>query len=364
MTKNYYEILGVSKSASKEEIKKAYKTLAKKYHPDLNKEEGSEAKFKEISEAASVLGDEQKRAQYDNVGHQSYTSSGGGSSGFNYSDFTNSGFGGVDMEDIFDMFFGGGGSSRSRARNRGSDLRVDVELTLEEVAFGVEKTFDIKKRNKCEDCNGSGAKETKRCTDCSGSGVVRQIKRTPFGAFQTNGTCRTCAGKGKITTKECNACVGKGYNTETKKIKINIPSGVESGTRLRVQGEGDFADEPGDLYLFITVKKHNYFKREGDDVYLEVPIEYTQAVFGSEIEVPTLKGKANLKIPSGTNPGTILKMKGKGIKGDYGFGDQKVIITIDVPEKVSGKQKELLEELAKLQGVKKQKSFFEKIFKQ
>ncbi|MFT4311355.1 MAG: molecular chaperone DnaJ [Candidatus Woesearchaeota archaeon] len=360
MTKNYYEILGVSKDASKEEIKKAYKKLAKKYHPDLNKDEGSEAKFKEISEAASVLGDDQKRSQYDNMGHSSYTSS-GGSSGFNYQDFAGSGFGGVDMEDIFDMFFGGGGS-RSRA-NRGSDLRVDVELTLKEVAFGVEKTFDIRKRNKCLDCNGSGAKETKTCEDCGGAGMVRQVKRTPFGAFQTNTTCRNCAGKGKTTTKECNTCAGKGYNTENKKIKVNIPSGVESGTRLRVPGEGDFADQPGDLYLFITVKNHDYFKREGDDIYLEVPIEYTQAVFGSEIEVPTLQGKAKLKIPSGTNPGTILKMKGKGIKGNYGFGDQKVIITIDVPSKVSGKQKELLEELANLKGIKKQKSFFEKIFK-
>jgi molecular chaperone DnaJ len=363
MAKDYYQILGVSKDASKEDIKKAYKKLAKKYHPDINKEEGSDAKFKEINEAASVLGDDQKRAQYDNVGHDSFKNS-SGSSGFNYSDFSNAGFSGMGMDDIFDMFFGegfSGGAQRNRAR-RGSDLRVDVELELKEAAFGVEKTFDIRKKNMCEKCSGSGASKTKTCQDCSGSGVVRQVKRTPFGAFQTNTTCRTCSGRGEITVEECNKCSGKGYNVENKKVKVDIPSGVEDGMRLRVPGEGDFNEAPGDLYIFISVKEHEYFQRDGDDIILEVPIEYTQAVFGAEVEVPTLKGKAKLKIPKATSPGTVLKMNGKGIKGRYGYGDQKVVVTIHVPNKPSGKQKELLEELAKEQGAKTQKSFFQRIF--
>lgn len=364
MTKDYYEILGVSKNASKEEIKKAYKKLAKKYHPDLNKESGAEAKFKEISEAAAVLGDDQKRQQYDSMGHDAFKQ-GGGRQGFDFNDF-GAGFSGFDMDDILNAFFGGGQSSRRR--QTGQDLRVDIQITLEEAAKGVEKKIDVRKKESCSSCDGFGGK-TKTCTICSGTGYVKTIKRTPFGSFQSTGPCTTCNGVGREITKNCDVCEGRGYNVENKTLNIKIPAGVDDGTRMRVSGEGDAAglgQRPGDLYVFISVLEHEYFKREGNDIHLEVPISYTQAVFGDEVEVPTLQGKAKLKIPKGTQPGTIFKMSGKGIPyvQSFGSGDQKVHITIDVPKKLTTKQKEILEEYAKSTGdnARPQKSFFEKLF--
>ncbi len=364
MTKDYYELLGVSKDASKEEIKKAYKKLAKKYHPDINKEEGAEQKFKEISEAASVLGDDEKRRQYDQMGHDAFQQGSQGGSGFEgFGDFD---FGsGFDMDDIFDAIFGGG----RRRRSKGSDLRVDLTITLEEAAFGVEKEVSITKKNPCGKCNGTGGEELETCSTCAGQGVVRMVRRTPFGAFQSTGPCQECEGSGKKIKKPCDECSGKGYIVGESKVKVDIPAGVESGNRLRLQGYGEAASRSkasGDLYVFINVKKHDYFERHGDDIILEAPISFVQAVFGDEIEVPTLDGKAKLKIPSGTQPGTKFRMKNKGIQNINGFGrgDQHVIVNVEVPKKLSKAQKDALEDFKKASGetVKPQKNFFRKFF--
>lgn len=366
--KDYYEILGVSKDASKEEIKKAYKKLAKKYHPDLNKEQDAEKKFKEINEAASVLGDEQKRSQYDNMGHDAFRQSGG--SGFNSQGFGGfSGFQGFDVEDIFDAFFGGGGTGRRAQRRKASDLRVDIELTLEEVFSGVEKTLDVKKKNICNTCKGSGAKKSSTCTKCSGSGYVRQVKRTAFGAFQTTGPCDACEGTGSVIEDPCKDCDAKGYNYGPKELEVKIPQGVHDGMKLRLEGEGEAGDrgqQAGDLFVFIHVKEHEYFKRDGNDIYIEVPISFVQAVFGDTIEVPTIDGKAELKIPSGTQPQTSFKMKGKGLPAlnSYYLGDQYVVVNIDVPNKLSKEQTKHLQDYAKASGekTKPQKGFFKNLF--
>lgn len=366
--KDYYQILGVEKNASKEEIKKAYKKLAKKYHPDLNKEEDAQDKFKEISEAASVLGDDQKRQQYDQFGSDAFKQGGNqggfsGASGFDFSGFSGEGMG---MDDLFEMFFGGG---RRGSVRKGSDLRYDIELNLEEAAFGVEKTVKVKKRNVCADCEGSGGEETQTCTDCHGTGYKRVLKRTPFGAFQSNSTCSDCGGTGKKIVKECKKCGGDGYLLSEKTMKITIPQGIEDGSRLRVSGEGDAGErgqQPGDLFLFIHVKEHEFFQRDGNDINIEIPISFAQATFGDEINVPTLKGKTKLKIPKGTQPGTILRMKGKGIpySRGYGVGDQNVVVNVEVPKKLTLKQKEALEKYAKTMGDKSKphESFIEKIF--
>jgi molecular chaperone DnaJ len=365
MAKDYYEILGVSKNASKEEIKKAYKTLAKKYHPDLNKTPEAEAKFKEISQAAATLGDDQKRQQYDSMGHDAFNQGGGSRQGFDFNDF--GGFSGFDMDDILNAFFGGG-SGGQRRRQTGQDLRVDLQITLEEAATGIEKQINIRKKHSCTSCNAKGGK-TKTCSTCQGQGAVRSIKRTPFGSFQTTTTCAVCQGTGEEITQTCDTCAGRGYTNLEKTLNIKIPAGVDDGTRMRLDSEGDAGPrnaKPGDLYVFISVKEHKYFKREGNDVHIEVPISFTQAVFGDEIEVPTLIGRAKLKIPQGTQPGTIFKMVGKGIPNlqSFGSGDQKVHITIQVPEKLTKEQKKHLEDFAKSVGesAKPQKSFFEKIF--
>lgn len=373
MGKDYYKILGVKKGASKEEIKKAYKKMAKKYHPDLNKEPDAQEKFKEINEAASILGDDQKRQQYDQFGSDAFKHGGrpGGAGGFGGFDF--SGFGGgsqggsFDFEDIFDAFFGGGGRA-ARREQRGSNLRFDMEIDLEEAAFGAKKKIKVIKRNTCKDCGGTGGK-TETCTDCHGTGYVRTVKRTPFGAFQSTGPCGSCNGTGKTITEECKTCAGDGYIEGEKEIKVDIPKGIEDGMRLRVEGEGDAGvrgQKPGDLYIYIHVRKHDFFERQGNDINVEIPISYMQAVFGDNIEVPTLGGKAKLKIPGGTQSGTVFRMAGKGIPNlrGYGAGDQNVLVTVDVPKKLNKKQKEALEKYGKLIGdhAKPQKGFFEKIF--
>lgn len=371
MSKDYYETLGVSKDASKEEIKKAYKKLAKKYHPDINKDPSAQDKFKEINEAASILGDDEKRKTYDQYGEAAFKQGQGNGQGF--SGFGQSGFDfgeGFDFDDIFEMFFGGNPRSRGRARSRGHDLRYDIELTLEEAAFGIEKDIKLKKKNICSDCDGFGGTELKTCPDCGGAGRVKVVKKTPFGAFQSVSTCSTCKGLGKIPGKECKTCKGQGSTYGEKTIKIKTPQGLDNGSRIRIPGEGEPGDagtEPGDLYLFVTVKPHEYFERQGNDIYIDVPISFTQAVFGDHIEIPTLKGKAKIKIPAGTQPGTILKMRGKGIPytDGYGSGDQNVHVNVEVPRKLSKKQEELLKKYAEESGEDSQphKSFFKNIFK-
>lgn len=364
MSKDYYKTLGVEKTATKEEVKKAYKKLAKQYHPDLNKDPEAQEKFKEINEAASVLGDDQKRQQYDQFGSDSFRQGQGfNQGGYDYSGFRDMNF---DFDEIFDTFFGGGGR-RTRQR-RGDDLRYDLDITLEEAAKGIKKTISLKKHNQCKTCEGEGGK-TETCTKCHGTGRITMVQRTMFGAFQTQTVCNECEGTGKTVTDSCKECMGRGNTVSETKVKIEIPAGVEDGMRLRVPNQGDAnirGAEPGDLYIFISVKRHEFFEREGDDINIEVPISFTQAVFGDEIEVPIIGGRAKLKIPEGTQSGTIFRMRGKGMPNvhGHGTGDQNVTVQLETPRKLNKKQEELLKEYQKSLGEnsKPQKSFFKKLF--
>ncbi|MGV8162283.1 MAG: molecular chaperone DnaJ [Candidatus Nanoarchaeia archaeon] len=369
MGKDYYKVLGVDKNATKEDLKKAYKTLAKKYHPDVNKDKDAEAKFKEINEAVSVLGDDDKRKMYDQYGEDAFKNGAGSSQGTGF-DFSGFDFGAGDMnfDEVFDMFFGG--APRRRSKSKGTDLRYDVELELEDAAFGAEKSVRLRKRNVCSKCKGIGGESLETCKTCRGSGQEKFVKRTPFGMFQATGPCETCGGSGKTVIDSCKVCEGNGYVVGEKTLNIKIPKGVEDGSRLRVMGEGDAGvrgQHPGDLYIFISVKEHEFFERDGNDINIEVPIGYTQAVFGDDIEVPTLKGKAKLKIPAGTKSGTILKMRGKGIpySDGLGTGDQNITVVVEVPTKLTSAQKEALNKYAETMGeqAKIQKNFFKKIFR-
>ncbi|MBU1201305.1 MAG: molecular chaperone DnaJ [Nanoarchaeota archaeon] len=371
MGKDYYKVLGVDKNATKEDIKKAYKKLAKKYHPDLNKDDlEAEKKFKEINEAASVLGNDDKRTQYDQYGSDSFKQ--GGQSGFNGAGFDFSGFGfdQSDFDSIFDTFFGGGGRrSRRDSRKRGQDLRADVEITLEEAATGTKKALRIKKNEACKDCDGKGGSGEGTCSHCHGTGNITDSRRTPFGIFQTTSTCNYCGGTGELFSKVCKTCEGMGAVRHEKQIDVDIPEGIDNGSKLRLTGEGEAgyrAGPPGDLYIVIHIKEHKVFERKGDDIYLEVPISIVQATLGTSIDIPTLEGKATLKIPAGTQTGTIFKMRGKGIPylHSYGKGDQLVKVTVKTPESLTKKQKKIFEELATELGedVEPQKGFFEKFF--
>lgn len=366
MAKDYYKILGVGKEATKEEIKKAYKQLAKKYHPDMNKAADAEQKFKEINEAAAVLGDDQKRQQYDQFGTADF-----GGQGFNYSDFMRGADFSFDFGDIFERFFGGGGGfggSRQR-RSKGSDLLYPLEITLEEVAFGVEKEILVPRKELCDHCKGSGArsaKDVETCSVCHGRGYATQIRRTPIGMFQTSGTCGECGGDGKIIKESCEACDGEGLVKKTRKITVAIPKGVSDGMRLRVSGEGESgpSGQHGDLYVGIRVKQHELFERRDDDIYTEVPISFVQAVFGGDAEVPTLYGRVKMKIPSGTQTNTLFNLRDKGLPvfRSSSTGDQKVRVIVQTPEKLTKKQKELLLKFAKEGGdAVEEKSFFSRL---
>ncbi|MCF7798608.1 molecular chaperone DnaJ [Candidatus Woesearchaeota archaeon] len=369
--KDYYKTLGINKDASKEEIKKAYKKMAKQYHPDLNEgDTEAEKKFKEVNEAASVLGDDNKRAQYDQFGSEGmkYGGAGGPGGGFGGFNFSGSGF---DFNDIFDSFFGGGGGGFNTAGRRGprqgADLRYDLDVTLEEVATGVDKKVKMKKKITCNDCDGHGGHGITTCAQCGGKGVTTTVRRTPFGAMQTQTTCNACNGMGEVVDEVCTTCQGKGFVHGEKTIKITIPEGIEDGMRLRMQGEGE-PGEPGapagDLYIFIHEKNHQFFRRDGTNLYIEVPITFSQAVFGDKITVPTITGKAELKIPSGTQPGTLLRMKNKGLPHvqHSDIGDQYVKIQVEVPTSISRKQKEALKDFEKGQQEKKpHERLFEKI---
>jgi len=364
--KSYYEILGVSKSASDDEIKSAYRKLAVKYHPDKNKgNKEAEEKFKEATEAYEVLRDSKKRTAYDQFGKAGVS---GGSAGFGagaYTDFSDI-FG--DFGDIFGDFFGGGGrGSRRGQSNRGSDLRYNLEINLEDACLGKEIKIDIPRLETCGDCGGSGAAKGSSptvCPDCGGSGQIRRIQ----GFFSVTTTCPRCNGKGKIITNPCKTCKGEGLVEKRRTINIKIPPGVESGSRLKVSGEGEAGPNGGphgDLYVVTHIKKHQQFERQGSDLIVQKSISLAMACLGGKIEVPSIDGKTiELNIPEGTESGQVFRMKGHGVPylGAYGKGDQHVVIRVEIPKKLSKKQKELLEEFARESGEKvgsgKSKLFF------
>ncbi|RJQ16785.1 molecular chaperone DnaJ [Candidatus Woesearchaeota archaeon] len=358
MSKDYYKILGVEKGASRDEIKSAYKKLAKKYHPDVNKDANAAEKFKEINEAASVLGNDEKRQHYDQYGSD-FVNQGGfqGFSGFDSTSFR-------DFDDIFDTFFSGFGfQGQRRGKQRGSDLRYDLDISLEEAATGTTKTIELEKNATCDICNGLGGHDIETCSTCQGSGAMRRQARTPFGVFQTTSTCSHCNGRGQIPKKTCKKCHGEGIIEISETLDVKIPAGVDNNSRLRLTGKGEGIKNgiSGDLYIFIQVKPHKYFERQGDDLYLDVNLTFSEAALGTSIDVPTIDGNAKLKIPQGTQPGTVLKMHGKGMPhvNGHGTGDQLVKIQVEIPQKLSKKQIELLKEFDK----EHKKGFFERVFK-
>ena len=379
--KDYYDLLGVEKTASENDIKKAYRKLAMKYHPDKfsnaseKEKKEAEEKFKEVNEAYQVLSDPDKRAKYDRFGHAAFENGGAGAGGFGGFSGGFEGFG--NAEDIFSSFFGGGGGfggfggGRQRGPEPGADLRVDVTLTLEEVAKGVEKEINYRRQAKCKTCNGTGAEpgsNLKTCDKCNGTGKIKVTQRTVFGNFQSVEECDKCKGKGKIPEKKCKTCNGTGLERETVKKTVKIPIGIEDGQRLRLSGMGDASTEGGPngyLYIFIHVKEHDFFVRHGDDIICEIPITFAKAALGGEIDIPTLKGKKSIKIPAGTQNGKVFRLKGEGINNPRGYvpGDQLVKIIIEVPTNLTDDQQELLrkfDESLKDKNYKMNKSFIER----
>lgn len=364
--KDYYETLGVSKDASKEEIKKAYKKLAMKYHPDVSKEKDAAEKFKQLSEAYAVLSDDEKRKQYDTFGFDAFRQAYSQEDifrGFDFEDIFGDLFGG---NNIFDMLFGGGG--RRPRRRIGSNLRYDLEIDFEEAAFGVKKKIEVERHEKCNDCDGTGAKNKDMitCPDCHGSGVFRKTQRTPFGMFSQTTTCRACQGEGEVMKEACSECHGKGVFTKKRNITVKVPAGVNTGSTLRLSGEGESVRNGpnGDLFVVVHAKPHKFFQRDEDDIYFELPISFSQAALGDEVEIPTLRGKAKLKIPAGTQSETVFRLKGEGIENieGHGKGDQYVKVKIKTPSKLNKKEKELFKELSKTDKKDLKSSFLDKLF--
>ena len=359
--RDYYDVLGVSKDSSKDAVKKAYRKLAMKYHPDRNKEPDAEDKFKGISEAYGVLSDDEKRQKYDRFGHAGIDSSYTQEDIFrniNFDDIFGGGGGGFGNS-IFEMFFGGGARSARRAGpRRGSDLRTDIEITLEAAYKGIKTNVTFPRLERCKTCDGSGAKpgtSSSTCSTCNGSGQMSISKRTPFGQFTSVTTCNKCRGDGTIIDSPCSDCKGRGLVQKIKKISVKIPAGVDTGSRLRIAGEGEAGEKggpSGDLYVVIHVKPHKTFIRQGTDIICEVPISFPQAALGDKIKVPTLNGKVKMNVPSGTQSGTVFRLKGKGMTdlGGYGNGDEHVRVIVETPKKLTKKQKELLEEFERIGG--------------
>lgn len=359
--RDYYEILGVSKNATADELKKAYRKLAMQHHPDKNPDDKqAEEKFKEAAEAYEVLSDAQKKAKYDRYGHdglrggQDFHSYQNVNDIFsNFSDIFGGGFGG---SSIFDDLFSGG-SSRGRQQHTGtpgSDLKVTLKLTLEEIAAGTTKTIKLQKHEKCSDCSGTGAKSSsgfKSCTVCNGSGEVREVSRSIFGQFVNISVCSNCRGTGKIISDPCRTCSGDGRSYKDSKIKVNVPAGVTNNSYMTMRGEGNAGKNggpSGDIIVVFQELEHKHFLREGDDLIYDLYLSYPEIVLGTSVEVPTINGRASLKIEAGTQHGKFLKMRGKGIQhlNQHGSGDQLVRINIHVPQKVNSKEKDLLNEIS------------------
>ncbi|WP_411953483.1 molecular chaperone DnaJ [Alkalibacillus sp. S2W] len=346
--RDYYDVLGVSQDASKDEIKKAYRKLARQYHPDVSEEENADEKFKEAKEAYETLSDDQKRQQYDRFGHDGGQQGQGG--------FGAEGFG--DFSDIFDMFFGGGGRRDPNAPRQGQDLQYTMELSFEEAIFGKDTSIQIPKDEDCETCDGSGAKpgaNVSTCSHCGGSGQMNVEQNTPFGRVVNRRVCQHCSGTGQFVEEKCTTCGGDGKVRKHQKIDLNIPGGIDDGQQIRVTGQGGpgvNGGPPGDLFVLVRVKRHEFFERDGDDILCEIPITFTQAALGDELEVPTVHGRVKLKVPAGTQTGTHFRLKGKGAPNvhGYGQGDQHILVKVMVPKNLSDRQKELLREFHELSG--------------
>lgn len=366
--RDYYEVLGVGRNATDEEIKKAYRKLAKQYHPDLNPDDKpSETKFKEASEAYSVLGDADKKARYDQYGHAGIDGQAGG--------FDGSGFD-VNLDDIFGSFFGGafGGGGRRRAGPaRGANLKYRMGLDFLEAAFGCEKEISINKEDLCESCHGTGSRdgaEPKRCATCNGTGQVSSRQQTMFGTVMTNRPCSACGGQGTVVTDPCPVCSGKGRRTKKKSLHVRVPAGVDTGQMMTMQGEGEPGLKGGgygDLYIEFHIRPHPVFSRDGFNTFCEVPVTFVQAALGAEIDVPTIDGATKFRIKEGTQPGEQFTLRGKGIpRGDRnGYrGDHQFRVAVEIPRHLDAKQKEMLKEFDGCCGdrnYEKRKSFFDKL---
>ncbi|GCL49687.1 heat shock protein 40 [Microcystis aeruginosa NIES-3804] len=356
MPTDYYEILGVSRDAGKEDIKRAYRRLARKYHPDVNKEPGAEEHFKEINRAYEILSEPETRNRYDRFGEAGVS---GGAAGFDPDNM--GGFADI-FETIFSGFGGMGGQATARRRTgptRGEDLRLDFRLKFREAVFGGEKEIRIRHLETCQTCKGSGARpgtSSRTCTTCNGTGQVRRATRTPFGTFAQVSVCPTCDGAGEVIEEKCDVCGGSGRRQETKKLKITIPAGVDNGMKLRVAREGDAGlkgGPPGDLFVYLTVENDAEFQREGNDIKSNISISYIQAILGCTIKVNTVDGQEDLTIPAGTQPNSVLILESKGVPklgNPVSRGDHRITVKISIPTRVTGEERDLLEKIAKVRG--------------
>lgn len=374
--RDYYEVLGLSKGASDDEIKSSYRKLAKKYHPDLNKEPGAEEKFKEVQEAYEVLSDPKKRKTYDQFGHAAFDQN-GGASGFHGFDGFQSGFQDIDLGDIFGSFFGGGArrqNSRANGPIKGNDSFISIKISFMDSVNGKKIELPINFDEICSSCNGTGAQnpsDVVKCSSCNGTGYVRQRTQTIFGTMESQGVCPTCGGTGKTIKNKCTSCGGKGFKKTKIKIDVNIPAGINNGQQIRVAGKGERGingGPNGDLYIEVNVAKDSFFRREGNDIHVDLTMNMIDAALGAVVEIPTVYGKVELHIPEGTQSGQILKMKGKGFKDlrSANYGDQLVHIKVETPKNLNAEQKDLLNRFLEIESKKKGKSesFFDKIKKQ
>jgi molecular chaperone DnaJ len=352
--RDYYEVLGVSRNATDDEIKKSFRRLAKQYHPDANKEQGAETRFIEINEAYEILSDQQKRSAYDRYGHAGVgAGAGAGAQGFDFGGFNN-------LNDIFETFFSGssGGTQRRSGPQRGADLRYELTISFEEAIFGCQKEIELPRWETCATCRGNGAQpgtSTQRCPACQGSGEIRRVQQSIFGQFVNVTMCERCRGEGRIITTPCEKCRGQGRVRNNRRVVVNIPAGVDDGINVRVTGEGEVSARggtPGNLYVVLTVKAHEFFKRQGNDIIYELPISFTQATLGDEVDVPIVDGKTTtLKIPAGTQSSRSFRLKGMGVPVVHSSarGDQHVIVKVVTPTNITPEQRHLLEEFARIE---------------
>ena len=370
--RDYYEVLGVAKDADDATIKKAYRQLAKKYHPDVNPgNKDAEEKFKEVNEAYQTLSDPQKRASYDQFGPDGPQAGGFGGGGFGgFSGFDGAGFGG--FEDIFSTFFGGGGGARSNGPVPGDDLRYDLTISFEEAAKGCEKEINLVRDEECPTCGGSGAKPGTKidtCPNCRGTGQERVVSNTPFGRIQNVRTCSRCRGAGKIITEPCDKCHGRGKGRGSKRRTSKVPAGIDNGQVLTIRGQGGLGErggQPGDLLIVVNVRPHRLFKRRDDNLFIEMPLTFTQAALGAELDVPTLDKPVKYKFPEGTQPGQVFVLKGQGVTHLRGGGKGDLFVTavVEIPRKLTEKQKELLRQFDSTTSdrqYEKKKNFFDRL---